>query len=190
MTGKEKCRMLRKMRKQIADLNGIPYPGEAELDCEYGGEDCVGTCPQCENEVTYLERFLVEKRRSGEEILLKGIAAGSLPFCSEPEAMTNVSADADDDRNLIPEHMKNLHWWELADDEFPAELVVRLTGSGILTVEQLLSNSATDLKEDEGLGLQSITKLNRMLERHGLPQIRGTKALERRQIKGMMRRPW
>ena len=59
MNGKNRCRILKDIRKRIADANGIEY---AISECKFKG-DCLGTCPKCESEVRYLEREL-EKRRS------------------------------------------------------------------------------------------------------------------------------
>ena len=42
MKGKDKCRMLKQIRKKIADANDIPYFVE---ECPYQGE-CRGTCPK------------------------------------------------------------------------------------------------------------------------------------------------
>lgn len=45
MTGKEKCELLRSIRKEIADRNGIIFePSE----CNHRG-DCSGTCPLCDS---------------------------------------------------------------------------------------------------------------------------------------------
>ena len=50
MTGKEKCRLLRQIRREIAESNGIPYSTE---ECTFEGA-CTGTCPRCEEEVRVL----------------------------------------------------------------------------------------------------------------------------------------
>ena len=71
MTGKEKCRLLRQVRKEIAAANRIPY---FPTDCTYQGEDCVGTCPMCEAEARYLDRALNEKVARGEPITVSGIS--------------------------------------------------------------------------------------------------------------------
>ena len=54
MKGKEKCKALKEIRKQIAENNNIEY---VVSECKHKGE-CKGTCPKCEAEVRYLEKEL------------------------------------------------------------------------------------------------------------------------------------
>lgn len=58
MTGKEKCKLLRQIRKEIAETNGIVY---ITTDCTYDGDDCRGTCPKCDEEIAYLDAELNRK---------------------------------------------------------------------------------------------------------------------------------
>lgn len=55
--GKEKCDLLKSIRKEIATRYGIFYPTN---ECSFQGE-CKGTCPKCEQETKYLERELKKK---------------------------------------------------------------------------------------------------------------------------------
>ena len=64
MRGKEKCKILKQIRKRIADENDIPFVVE---ECEHKGE-CKGTCPKCEAELRELERALDEKEARGEKV--------------------------------------------------------------------------------------------------------------------------
>ena len=52
--GKQTCKILKEIRRQIAEANGIEF---ATSECRYKG-DCLGTCPKCEAEVRYLEQQL------------------------------------------------------------------------------------------------------------------------------------
>ena len=54
MRGKEKCKALKEIRRQIAEKNDIEF---VVSECKHQG-DCKGTCPKCEAEVRYLEREL------------------------------------------------------------------------------------------------------------------------------------
>lgn len=72
MNGKEKCRILREIRKQIALENDIRLVTE---ECTFKGE-CRGTCPKCESEVRYLEQQLEKRRSLNKKIALAGISAG------------------------------------------------------------------------------------------------------------------
>ena len=50
MQGKQTCKILKEIRKQVARANDIEY---VVSECQYKG-DCLGTCPKCEAEVRYL----------------------------------------------------------------------------------------------------------------------------------------
>ena len=81
MKGKEKCRALKEIRRQIALNNDIEY---AVSECTHQG-DCKGTCPKCEAEVRYLERELELRRNLGKKVVLAGVGVGvaaSLSGCS------------------------------------------------------------------------------------------------------------
>ncbi len=50
--GKQTCKILKDIRRQIAEANDIEF---ITSECQYQG-DCLGTCPKCEAEVRYLEQ--------------------------------------------------------------------------------------------------------------------------------------
>lgn len=79
--GKNKCRILKQIRKQIADANDINYVIE---ECKFKG-DCSGICPKCEAEVRYLEEQLEERRVLGKAVALVGVSAGiaALSSCGD-----------------------------------------------------------------------------------------------------------
>lgn len=70
--GKQTCKILKEIRRQIADANGIEF---VTSECRYKG-DCLGTCPKCEAEVRYLEQQLRARTLAGKAIALAGISAG------------------------------------------------------------------------------------------------------------------
>lgn len=72
MKGKNRCRILKDIRRRIAEENGIEY---VTSECKYKG-DCLGTCPKCESEVRYLERELEKRRSLGYKVTVAGLAAG------------------------------------------------------------------------------------------------------------------
>ena len=78
--GKSICSVLKTIRKQVADANGIKYEPRV---CHYQGE-CLGTCPACEAEVRYLEQQLDMRRQLGKAVAIVGISAGlaALTGCS------------------------------------------------------------------------------------------------------------
>ncbi len=72
MTGKQKCEILKQIRRDIASANEIPLDMPA---CTHTGE-CKGTCPRCESEVIIIERGLAERKKQGFKIAVAGISAG------------------------------------------------------------------------------------------------------------------
>ena len=70
--GKSTCKLLKDIRQQIADENGISYQPK---ECHHKG-DCAGTCPACEEEIRYLERELKARKGNGFGMKVAGIAAG------------------------------------------------------------------------------------------------------------------
>ena len=83
--GKQTCKILKEIRRQIAEANGIEF---ATSECRYKG-DCLGTCPKCEAEVRYLEQQLRTRSLAGKAVALAGISAASLamltPMTSEAQ---------------------------------------------------------------------------------------------------------
>jgi len=80
MTGKQKCKILKEIRRQIAAQNDIRYVIE---ECRHQG-NCRGTCPKCEWEVRMLESELEKRRKSGKKVVLAGISAGFLLTSCSP----------------------------------------------------------------------------------------------------------
>ena len=79
--GKSTCKLLKDIRQQIADANGISYQPK---ECQHKG-DCAGTCPACEEEIRYLERELKARKGNGFGMKVAGIAAG---ICATVMPMT------------------------------------------------------------------------------------------------------
>jgi hypothetical protein len=72
--GKQTCKILKEIRKQIAEENDIKLVIE---ECTYQG-DCLGTCPKCEAEVRYLEHELEKRQRLGKAAVFAGMSIGTL----------------------------------------------------------------------------------------------------------------
>ncbi len=70
--GKQTCKILKDIRRQIAEANDIAF---ITSECKHKG-DCSGTCPKCEAEVRYLEEQLERRRSLGKATRLAGLAAG------------------------------------------------------------------------------------------------------------------
>ena len=94
--GKQTCKILKEIRRQIAVENDIEF---VTSECTYQG-DCKGTCPKCEAEVRYLERELEKRQRLGKAAIFAGMtigtaitAAGCGPLVSPPNGMMEHPRD-------------------------------------------------------------------------------------------------
>lgn len=72
--GKQTCKILKEIRKQIAAENDIEL---VISECTYQG-DCTGTCPKCEAEVRYLEQKLEKRQRLGKTVMISGLAVSTM----------------------------------------------------------------------------------------------------------------
>ena len=94
--GKQTCKILKEIRKQIAAENDIEF---VTSECTHKG-DCAGTCPKCEAEVRYLERELEKRQRMGKAAIFAGMtigtaitAAGCGPLAPTPNGMMEHTRD-------------------------------------------------------------------------------------------------
>ena len=93
--GKSTCKLLKDIRQQIADANGISYQPK---ECHHKG-DCAGTCPACEEEIRYLERELKARKGNGFGMKVAGIAAG---ICATVIPMTAAAQSVKSDSTANP----------------------------------------------------------------------------------------
>ena len=93
--GKSTCKLLKDIRQQIADANGISYQPK---ECHHKG-DCTGTCPACEEEIRYLERELKARKGNGFGMKVAGIAAG---ICATVMPMTAAAQAVKSDSTANP----------------------------------------------------------------------------------------
>ena len=81
--GKEKCRILKQIRAEIARENDIEW---VVSECKHKG-NCKGTCPKCEQEVRQLEAALAKREALGKTVAVVGISASialSVTGCVNP----------------------------------------------------------------------------------------------------------
>lgn len=64
--GKKVCELLKDIRKQIAEDNGIEY---TPTPCSHK-DDCLGTCPQCEKELKELQEAIDYMEYCKEETVI------------------------------------------------------------------------------------------------------------------------
>lgn len=94
MSGKEKCELLRSIRKEIADRNGIIFePSE----CNHKG-DCSGTCPLCDSEARYIDAELNRLAHMGINIVVSGICND---VCEAEEKHNEIYDFSDIERELL-----------------------------------------------------------------------------------------
>ena len=93
--GKSTCKLLKDIRQQIADANGISYQPK---ECHHKG-DCAGTCPACEEEIRYLEHELKVRKGNGFGMKVAGIAAG---ICATVMPMTAAAQAVKSDSTANP----------------------------------------------------------------------------------------
>ena len=93
--GRSTCKLLKSIRQQIADANGISYQPK---ECHHKG-DCAGTCPACEEEIRYLERELKARKGNGFGMKVAGIAAG---ICATVMPMTAAAQAVKPDSTANP----------------------------------------------------------------------------------------
>lgn len=84
MLGKRKCKILKEIRRRIAEENDIPY---ITSECNFQGE-CRGTCPKCEQELRDLEQQLERRQRLGKAVSVSALTASlliSTVGCRDPK---------------------------------------------------------------------------------------------------------
>ena len=167
MTGKEKCRLLRQIRKEIAATNQIPY---FPTECTYKGDDCTGTCPMCEAEAAYLDRKLNEKAATGAAITLSGVSLNTFnetcvdPFGGEEIFFEEAGVMACDE-DPAPKSPRDMTIEEMP---FPEECLIALKAANIHTVAQLLQISGRELCTSHQIPFNQVDTIRKVLGRYGL----------------------
>ena len=129
MKGKERCRILKEIRQEIAENNDIEL---VTSECQHKG-DCLGTCPRCEAELRYLERELEKRRRLGKTIVVAGLTA-SIALTSA--ACVDFGATAGD---MLPDTQTEVQRdGEIVPPELTGETEVVMPTPGDLPPEDLL----------------------------------------------------
>jgi hypothetical protein len=99
--GKEKCRILKEIRAEIARANDIEW---VVSECKHKG-NCKGTCPKCEQEVRELEAALAKREALGKSVAVVGISASialAVTGCVNPFPQPTDGVPAVDGE-LLPE---------------------------------------------------------------------------------------
>ena len=91
MTGKEKCELLKSIRKNIAEMNGIEYYPE---QCDHEG-NCPGFCPRCDMEASYLMKELKKKEAAGSPIRI------DTESLAQFETLSSEPVEEEDDNCIV-----------------------------------------------------------------------------------------
>ena len=89
--GKQTCKILKEIRRQIAEANDIEF---VTSECRYKG-DCLGTCPKCEAEVRYLEQQLRKRQLMGKAVVIAGLSAGMITLSGCGNSSRQSDSDSD-----------------------------------------------------------------------------------------------
>lgn len=142
MNGKKKCKILKEIRRQIAEQNDIEY---ITSECQHKG-DCKGTCPKCEAEVRYLEKELEKRQKLGRSVAVVGIAA-TLAFSTvgceympEKPIIDELSGDVADPNG--PENLQGKDVPFQGDVDVDGEMI-----APFMSVYDLLNLSETERNE-------------------------------------------
>lgn len=172
MTGKEKCKLLRQIRQEIAETNGIVY---ITTDCTYEGDDCKGTCPKCDEEIAYLDAELNRKIADGELITLAGLSLDTFQLGVAETKEISKGFGSDDIPtmgNMVAEKRNPpiSGCLELTIEEL--DLSVRsfncLKRANINTVADLTQKTMDDMMKVRNLGRKSLEEVIKKLAELGL----------------------
>lgn len=119
MNGKSRCKILKEIRRQIAEQNDIEF---VTSECKYQG-DCAGTCPKCESEVRYLEKELEKRKMLGKTVLVCGLALAVTSSASG--CMNEIKDDPQTDTEKNGDsYSDTMGWIQPPEEEYDGEMVV------------------------------------------------------------------
>ena len=131
MRGKEKCKALKEIRRQIAEKNDIEF---AVSECKHQGE-CRGTCPKCEAELRYLERELAVRQSLGKAVAIAGITVGvctTLTACNPIEVVSDIVDEVFDNGTALQGDVEPVYPEDYQGMEGPAPETEEPDGEEIL----------------------------------------------------------
>ncbi len=104
--GKNTCRILKEIRRQIAEANDIAYVVE---ECKFKG-DCLGTCPKCEAEVRYLESQLRQRQMLGKAVVVAGLSLSTLTANAQaqPDVVANDTVKVEQSLDILGEIVETM----------------------------------------------------------------------------------
>lgn len=173
MNGRDKCQMLRTLRRQIAKANNISFPSD---ECDYEGDDCPGTCPRCDMELRYLEMELSRRRQEGREVTIEPFTHEILSFLGVREPVSE-------------EQLEQIPWYATEHRAPTEKLHLAMTKAGIVTMGDLLRANPNHLQEYFRLSEEEMDYLEHSLRKLGLAWPHRRRRRRDDGIRGMMRGP-
>lgn len=158
MNGISKCKILKDIRRQIAQDNDIEF---VTSECKYQG-DCTGTCPKCEAEVRYLEQELAKRQAAGKAIAVAGIAA-ALVIGSAGCAMDISSTAGDIEPPASTRQADPTQTDPLPDPGVPGDIVIPTDPTDGPTAGVPLPNDFTEPPELGGDPMPEYTYMGMMI---------------------------
>lgn len=154
MTGKQRCEMMKRIRMDIAEKNGIELAVEK---CTFKGE-CPGFCPKCDGEALYLDAELKRISAEGKEIILDDGA-----YIDFLEQMRSAEIKAEDvDEKLL--ELSNGRKAEALDRplcsiDFSRSQKKHLQRAGIDTLAQLADKTKAEIAGIKGLTPRDVAEI-------------------------------
>lgn len=194
MKGKDKCRLLKQIRKEIAEANDIVY---LTSECTYEGE-CSGTCPKCDAEIRYLDNEIARKIKDGKTVTLSGLSLDTFEFSVTQQSTNNnqlidsnndsyeymgdevelvLLDELEEEGRIEPYHERRRGQLEPINIQRRIEIeelnitikgLNALLREGIYTIDDLVEYSPKELLKLQGFGKLSLKQVIQGLEERGL----------------------
>lgn len=146
--GKEKCRILKEIRAEIARANDIEW---VVSECRHQG-NCKGTCPKCEAEVRQLEEALARREALGKKVAVVGISAAISLAVTGCDDLRTTTGDMPVDGDMIaPEQSEHETDTVVLDGEYmiPDTETVPVKGEEVAPEEENSTDSEKVPSTDE-----------------------------------------
>ena len=162
MTGKEKCKLLKAIRREIAETNGIVY---LTSECTFEGE-CKGTCPKCDAEIRYLDSEINRLIASGKRVSLAGLSLDT--FDTAVEAATLNLVNPMDMQFIEPDRVMGNHEMTIEELDLSVRSFNCLKRANINTIGDLISRPVSDMYRIRHLNAKCIEEIHHKLQLFGL----------------------
>lgn len=177
MTGKEKCKLLKAIRREIAETNGIVY---LTSECTFEGE-CKGTCPKCDAEIRYLDGEINRLIASGKQVSLAGLSLKTFDDAvetNEPAPIEPIDIPTMGDLTIEGDLREGPPIVEVDSPTVMGNLTEELDLSvrsfnclkraNINDIASLIEKSISDMRRVRNLGRKSFAEIRSKLQAMGL----------------------